>query len=69
MTTLKKGDIVTIYNSTISGEEVVEGKAELRNRLFHMERPDTEWQCWQVRFLDDRVDGQVYNRFVDINRC
>lgn len=48
----KKGDVVTVMNSTFGGEPVVEGRAVLVKKCSNRSHLPN-WKCWRVRFLDD----------------
>lgn len=60
---MKAGDIVTIYNSTISGKEVIEGKAKLvKPSDMGNEGLEKGWEYWQVEFTDQL--GEYFDRIV-----
>jgi len=60
---MEVGDIVEIKNASLSGKEVIEGKAKLLKKL-RVNFPTLGWDLWQVRFSRDKT---VYER--SIERC
>lgn len=53
---MKKGDRVRIVNSTLDGEQIIEGEAELLRCL----SDDHQFPRWDVRF----DNGDVVTRFI-----
>jgi len=53
--TVEKGQIVTIYNQTLSGEKIVEGKAKLIKQI--------KGNYWEVEFINEK--GECYQRFIE----
>ena len=63
---LKKGDRVTIYNCTLSGRTIIEGKARLikdLKRNLNEKCHSGGWQMWEVEFENEL--GEKYERWVD----
>lgn len=59
LTHFKRGDIVEVYNSTMSGKEFVEGNAKLVKRIRTIHE---NIERWIVKFLDngDVVERNIY---------
>ena len=54
---MKKGDEVDIYNMTMSGKRIKEGKAKLIKKL----EEDEESECWNVLFPGDE---EIVSRWI-----
>jgi hypothetical protein len=50
---MEKGEIVTVYNSTIGGEEIIEGRAKLiKPSDIDNTGLNEGWERWLVEFID-----------------
>ena len=58
---MKKGEVKKIYNRNLSGEEIVEGYAELIEKK---EAIGGRLEKWKVKF----ENGDIVDRIVDDNR-
>ena len=60
---MKQGAIVTIYNRTIGGEEIIEGEAKLiKPSDIGNAGLNDGWEYWQVEFIDQ--PGDYFDRVV-----
>lgn len=53
---MKAGQIVSIRNSTIGGEEIIEGQAKLIKRVDKPTNAALGYELWQVEFTDQPGD-------------
>ena len=60
---MKKGDVVTIQSTSISGKPINEGKAKLiKKQTPYM--PPYGFELWTVEFLEE--PGEYFERFVAV---
>jgi hypothetical protein len=60
---MRKGDIITITNTSPSGKPFVEGKVKLIRKVTAYPNP-YGFELWKVEFLTD--PGEIFERFIPV---